>query len=360
MIYCATRLSPSDKFIYKHFFEYYKNELGVRKFFINFNYKLESEKQFNDFKDEVLKGYEDDIIYNIGPNGIGYSEVDNFNNLKQMVNQVASDKDFILTADSDEFHVIPVDLRDVDSFDFDYISSHSIERFSPEFSTDYSLLNIKNYKQLFDVFSFDLAKFCMPKISLSRKDIFMEGIGVGHHNIFNESVKKLSKQYSCPARVNHFRWHKEGRERMEFWRKLWSTKEYRGWKGNVDRQINAARNITTEANIYVINKINTDLNNGFNFKFNYNLKEPSDTKNYSELTLEDWALRAPSSFDDKAFKDIYIHIINECDISVINTTLHRQFQILDIFDPFNVFCFKSNCGIKFVNKIDLFFFKDYS
>ena len=194
MIYCATRLTPSDKFIYNHFFDYYKNELGIQKFLINFNYRIGSEEEFKLFVDKVLKDYKDDIIYNIGPNDIESPESSNINQIKKLTENYVSDKDFILTADSDEFHFIPIDLKDIDSFDFDYIYSSTIERFSPDFSANHSLSKIKNYKELFKTFNFHLARFAMPKISLSRKNLFLNGITVGHHRI-NKELEAKSKKY---------------------------------------------------------------------------------------------------------------------------------------------------------------------
>lgn len=261
MIYCATRLTPSDKFIYNHFFDYYKNELGIHKFFVNFNYKIGGEEEFNIFVDNVLKDYGKDIIYNIGPNNIESSESLNINKIKKLVETHASDKDFILTADSDEFHFIPINCQDTNLFDFDYMNSTTIERFSPDFSTNHSLSKIKNYKQLFKTFNFDLGKFCTPKISLSTKNLFLNGIEVGHHRISNKELEAKSKKYPIPARVNHFKWHKEGVNRMQFWNKLWSNEEYNGWKGSTDKQINTANNINTEGNIFIINEIGADLEN---------------------------------------------------------------------------------------------------
>ena len=337
MIYCATRLAPSDKFIYNHFFDYYKNELGIQKFFINFNYKLGHEKEFNIFIDNVLKDYGKDIVYNIGPNGPDVAETANISRIKELVKIHTSDKDFILTADSDELHFIPIDLKDIDSFDFDYIGGTTLERVASDFSVDHSLSKIKNYKELFKTFNFNLPKFRKPKISLSRKNLFIDGVTVGHHGISKKELREKSKQYPIPSQVNHFKWHKEGVGQMQFWNKLWSSEEYHGWKGSRDEHINVARNALRNGSIFIVNKIDADLKNEFNFEFDYSIKEKSLKNGFN----------------------IYIHIVNESDVYSMNNSLYRQFQNYNPLDSLQMFCYKSNSQIKFANQLDLYFFNNF-
>jgi hypothetical protein len=327
MFFLSTRLTPSDKYIYKHFFNYYKKEAGIDKFLINFNSKLDSEKDLHEFVENVLHEFGDSIIYNIGPNGLHYGEPANIDSLKKLVNKYTKDNDLIIPADSDEFHYFPINFAAIDSYDFDYMKGATIERFPSDLSLK-TISNISNYKDLFNTFSFNLSRLVAPKISIIKKNPYIDGIGVGHHCIRNE---KKYKKYHINSRTNHFRWHLEGQNRMKFWNDLWSKEEYKGWKGSADKYIEAFKNFDTNGKIYVNNE--ALMRNVLEFNFNHE----------------------PHNGQEIEYNDMIINVINKSRLHHLQKELFNNFEKLDDWDANQIYCYLKEDNPCFVNKMDLFF-----
>ena len=107
-------MSPFDGHLINHFFPYYL-KLGVHKFFVNFNTKfLEMEDDLQDIINKTLSAFGEHIKYNVGPNGVNTSEVSNIVMLQDLVNEhVNLPCDYVIPADSDEFHDYGMTLSEV-------------------------------------------------------------------------------------------------------------------------------------------------------------------------------------------------------------------------------------------------------
>lgn len=225
----TVRMCPTDISYLCHFFSYYK-KLGVSKFLINFNSKLDTEEKLNEFINFVIGEYQNyNIIYNIGPNGINNPETFNINMLKDLVKMYTTGNDYIIPCDADEFHEYEFSFEDclkiIKMNNYNYIGSCTKERYSSD-GIIKNILPDNNIFEQFDKFSFKLN--CMPKISLIEQQFFFN-LGVGHHNISKDAEK--IKKSNIKSYTNHFRWCKEGKLRMECWLKLWKSENYKGWKG---------------------------------------------------------------------------------------------------------------------------------
>lgn len=234
-VYVCTRFNHNDDFLFEHFMDYYL-KLGVHKFLINFNYKIEKEKEkenFEKFIQYVINSkYIDKIIYNIGPNTECLCETVNIEMLKELVNKnVNIEEDYIIPADSDEFQEFPDTLENIlemmEKEDLYYLDGCTKERVSESGQAKM----VEKDKDIFEQFpKFNNNLFCHPKIGLIKAKYFKH-TGVGHHyvNINSEKDKNIpiSKKNVI---TNHFKWSLQGKKRIENWVKLWNNEKYTGWK----------------------------------------------------------------------------------------------------------------------------------
>jgi hypothetical protein len=236
-VYVCARFTHYDFCFIEHFIKYY-TELGVYKFLINFNYKMKNDSSdFNTFLNTVKNNYSDNIIYNVGPNYETQNEVSNIDMLKCLViNNTNIEEDFIIPADSDEFHEFPDNLENILTMmnveKLAYLNGSTKERVSE--TGDVILL--ENEKDIFLQFpKYNNNLFCQPKISLIRAKYF-KYTGVGHHYINTNSIQNendkisLSKYKYFAGATNHFRWNLQGKERIKTWITIWSDNKYYGWK----------------------------------------------------------------------------------------------------------------------------------
>lgn len=230
----TTRLCPSDHSYLSHFFGYYA-KLGVTKFLINFNSRLDPPNILNEFINRVITTYSQyNLIYNIGPNDTVCSEIKNINMLKKLVKENTSDNDYIIPCDADEFHQYEFDLYECSTlmklYNSDYIRSFTQERYK----SDGTIVSITPNVDIFEQFDkYSLKLFNMPKISLIKREHY-EVLGVGHHhpNLSNLENNTSLKQSPIHSRTNHFRWCIDGKIRMEKWIEFWeSYPNCGGWKG---------------------------------------------------------------------------------------------------------------------------------
>lgn len=227
-VYVCVRFNPLDSYIIDHFIKYYKN-LGVYKLFVNFNYKLGTDDEFNEFVSNTIKKYEDFIIYNIGPNGINTSEERNILKLRELVEQNADlDNDFIITADSDEF-VEFIGYNQIDSVlkmmsieNLDFIKGSTRERIHESGNLVKVVDNIDIFKQFS---KFNNFLFTLPKVSIIKSKYY-KYTSVGHHCINNIELK--GKYGSI---THHFRWSIQGFEKTKNWLSIMKDLKYTGWKG---------------------------------------------------------------------------------------------------------------------------------
>ena len=113
-IYVCSRFTHFDNFMFNHFVKYYL-KLGVFKFLINFNYKLENDKaDFEIFLESIKSSpYIQHIVYNIGPNSESKNESGNIEMLYKLVNENVNLEDYIIPADSDEFQEFSDSLENI-------------------------------------------------------------------------------------------------------------------------------------------------------------------------------------------------------------------------------------------------------
>lgn len=231
----ACRISIADKNYLDHFFKYYF-ELGIRLFLINFNSKLNSDDELYNFVNYIISKYcKYNLIYNIGPNGGSFSEMENILMLKKLVYENTNENDYIIPCDTDEFHQYEFDLemcvKLLDSYKHDFIGSFTHERYRSDGKIQEIKEDINIFDQ-FDAYSFKL--YNMPKISLIRQKYYNK-LGVGHHypNLTNSEKDFGGLNVSfIHSRTNHFRWCLDGKIRMEKWIEFWTIyPNCGGWKG---------------------------------------------------------------------------------------------------------------------------------
>lgn len=339
-IYVCARLTPfCDRHLYYHFFNFYI-KMGITKFLINFNSKVDSEEEINKFIQEVIDKFGDFIIYNIGPNGIGYNEVFNVSKLKDLVRENVNDEDYILPTDCDEFHYIPIDFNKLDTYDFDYISGCTLERISYNFKLE----NIDNNQNLYNNYPFHRNDCMIGKISLCKKYIYLNNIGVGAHYL-NKSKDDNFKCYNYISVVNHFRWSLEGLNcRTEIWVKIWGNSNYKGWKPNSNQLEERKKKyfeICKLNNFYI--EDNTEEKN-FNFtKFDYlgfnyeKINEPIKNNNFDRLLIK---------------------IVDVSYIKTLSDNLYGKFIERYNDDTLKcIYCYEDNNKLFFINSVDFYFQK---
>ena len=236
-VYVCTRFNHNDDFLFEHFMNYYL-KMGVHKFLINFNYKIENDKEnFEKFIQYVINSkYIDNIIYNIGPNDESPHEEGNIEMLKQLVIVNTNvDEDYIIPADSDEFQEFPDTLENILQMmgkeEISYLHGCTKERVSE--SGQATL--VEKDKDIFEQFpKYNDFLFVQPKIGIIKAKYF-KYISVGHHSININSIANLEDKYELYKnkriiRTNHFKWNLQGKIRLECWYKLWNNEKYIGWK----------------------------------------------------------------------------------------------------------------------------------
>ncbi len=189
---------------------------------INFNCKLSDDETLNNFINKIVLKYGQYIKYNIGPNGIQYVETSNTFMLKKLVEEnVSSNDDFIMPADSDEFHKFDTNktqtystFNDIVNFmneqNVDYITGCTNERIMSDGSVNSVLPNINIFDQFPDI---NNKLFCMPKISIIRAKYY-NCLGVGHHYIDGKLIEQHKLKSLGASKTNHFKWTLEGKQRM--------------------------------------------------------------------------------------------------------------------------------------------------
>lgn len=232
-VFLCSRFNHNDDFLFEHYMNYYL-KLGVDKFLINFNYKIENEKEnFEKFIEYVINSkYIDNIIYNIGPNTESLCETVNIEMLKELVNKnVNIDEDYIIPADSDEFQEFPDTLENIlemmEKEGLYYLDGCTKERVSESGEA----ILVEKDKDIFEQFpKFNNKLFCHPKIGIIKAKYF-KFIGVGHHyvKINSEKENNLPKSKRIVT-TNHFKWSLQGKKRIENWMKMWNNEKYIGWK----------------------------------------------------------------------------------------------------------------------------------
>lgn len=235
-VYVCARFTHNDIHLFEHFMNYYL-ELGVHKFLINFNYKIEGEESlFENFIEYVNNSkYINTIIYNVGPNFECLNESSNINVLKKLViDNTNIEEDYIIPADSDEFQEFPDTLENtvqlMEKEDLIYLDGCTRERVS---ETGEAILIEKNIN-IFEQFpKYNNFLFCHPKIGMIKASHFNH-IGVGHHyyninrNLEEDKINVLKhKRISI---TNHFRWDLQGKNRIKSWLKIWNDENYKAWK----------------------------------------------------------------------------------------------------------------------------------
>lgn len=238
-VYVCSRFNHNDEFLFEHFMDYYL-KLGVHKFLINFNYKIEDEKEnFEKFINYVINSkYIDNIIYNIGPNFEFLNETSNLVMLKELINKNTNiEEDYIIPADSDEFQEFPDTLQYIlqmmEKEGLYYLDGCTKERVS---ETGEAIM-VEKDKDIFEQFpKFNNNLFCQPKIGLIKAKYF-KYMGVGHHGIgytgsehlSNEDKQCILAKSKRVVQTNHFRWNIQGKRRIENWITLFKNKKYNGW-----------------------------------------------------------------------------------------------------------------------------------
>jgi hypothetical protein len=236
-VYVCSRFTHYDDFLFEHFMNYYL-KLGVYKFLINFNYKLENDNEdFKKFVEYVKNSeYIDKIIYNIGPNLENLNETGNIIMIKQLIiDNTNLDKDYIIPADSDEFQEFPDTLENILTLmeieELSYLNGYTKERVSE--SGEVKM--VEKDKDIFLQFpKYNNKLFSQSKIGIIRAKYF-HYTGVGHHYINIESIKNLEDKIKlCKNKrlsiTNHFKWNLQGKNRLQYWYNLWDNKNYKGWK----------------------------------------------------------------------------------------------------------------------------------
>jgi hypothetical protein len=235
-IFVCTRFTHYDVFLFEHFMKYYLN-LGVYKFLLNLNYKMEHDQvNFENFLEYIKNSsYIKHIIYNIGPNVV-LNETCNINMLNDLVNKnVNLEEDYIIPADSDEFQEFSDTLENVIKTmtynNYSYLDGCTKERVSE----NGEVIMVETDKNIFEQFpKYNHHLFCQPKIGIIKAKYF-KYVDIGHHSVSlnrcetEQEKEELSKSKRVTI-TNHFRWNLQSKVRMENWIKLWSNENYHGWK----------------------------------------------------------------------------------------------------------------------------------
>lgn len=243
-IIITVRFTFFDKHFIYHYFNYYIN-LGISFFLINFNYKILYNNSISDSDDELqsmidyilnLYSYNSIIIkYNIGPNGIQYTETDNIKMLNKLVNQYADlENDFIIPSDCDELHEYKQNLYNkiilMNEKKIDYLYGQTYEHISE----NGFIKELIDYIDIFMQFpKWNNELYSKSKISLIRAKYY-KFLYVGHHYLHNDNVKEYNINRSNETITHHFRWNIQNISRISNWIKIFSEPNYKGYNGIVE------------------------------------------------------------------------------------------------------------------------------
>jgi hypothetical protein len=231
-VYVSVRFSPFDGFLVHHFFSYYL-KMGVDGFLVNFNTKfLSMESQLNEVMKKVLDAYGSRVLFNTGPNGDNTTESANIHQLDHLLEEhVNVACDYIVPADSDEFHDYGMPLRDVlkhlDGEGADYVLGSTREHVT----ADGHIRPLVEGEDIFTQFPKAIGFGVMPKVSIVRAT-WGQMLGVGHHAVGPSRATGASAVRSGLVSVtHHFKWNTQGKEHVLEWLELMKDVNYPGWKG---------------------------------------------------------------------------------------------------------------------------------
>ena len=207
--------------------------MGVSKFLVNFNTKfLEHERDLQGVINQTLSSFEEYIFYNVGPHGVNTTEADNIHKLQDLVDEhVNVPCDYVIPADSDEFHDYNMTLTQV---------THRLETDGKEWvagttrehiSADGCPKPLVDGVDIFEQFPKVMDEFSMPKISIVRAFKHRE-VGVGHHG-FAQDTQNGENFRSI---THHFHWTLDAKKRIEAWIALMSIPEYGGYKNVIGEE----------------------------------------------------------------------------------------------------------------------------
>jgi len=221
------RFTHYDKHLFNHFMKHYLN-LGVYKICININYRFEEDKtDYENFVEFVNSSeYINNLVITLGPNNDTVAEGVHCTIAKKSALALCDlNEDFVIPADSDEFHKYPDTLENLMIMmvknNIDYLTGHTYEKVSQ----DGFCKNVDSNIDIFEQFpNVNNKLFVASKIGLIKSNI-ADLLGVGHHYLNN---KKLTCKNG--VQTHHFRWTLESKKRVENWIKLWKNPLCQGWK----------------------------------------------------------------------------------------------------------------------------------
>jgi hypothetical protein len=204
--------------------------MGVDGFFINFNTKLlTKEDDLHNLMNTTLAKYGHSVRYNYGPNGHNFTEHDNIIELRKLTDEhVDMVHDFLIPADTDEFHDFGIPLRsalaELEVEEADYVRGST----STHISMDGCPKAVTNDADIFEQFPRTILYDVKPKVSLFRAsfDIYVD---VGHH-MFPKTLK-AKRSTAVQSVTHHFKYNLQGKARMQEWIELMKDETYGGWKG---------------------------------------------------------------------------------------------------------------------------------
>lgn len=222
------RFFHQDKHYFNHFMNFYL-DLGVYKICINVNYRFPEDKEkYEEFLNFVKTSkYAEHLVITTGPNSESIAELNHVKAAQQSAIDLCDlDTDFIIPADSDEFHQFPDTLPNIINMmndeKIDYLDGQTFEKVSADGSCP-PILEGKSLFQQFPRWNHKL--FCCPKIGIIRAR-YAHHLCVGHHML--DAKLALAKK-KC-IETHHFRWNFQGKDRVENWIRTWRIPHYNGWK----------------------------------------------------------------------------------------------------------------------------------
>lgn len=219
--YLCVKTYQAEAHLIEHFIDYYQ-KLGIDGIIAVFSYfSKELEEGFEKFVEAITKKYSINYI------NAGYLNSDN--SATKILKNLAknSDADYIIPADTDEFHEYPFgSLKETAKYmqekQLSYLSGHTIERISK----DGTCIPVVADLNIFDQFpNYNQNLFVMPKISILDKETYLLS-GCGHHyidNKYNRTSEKITK-------THHFRWSEQNKTITQNWVKIYKDRNFEGWK----------------------------------------------------------------------------------------------------------------------------------
>jgi hypothetical protein len=241
-----------DEQMISHFMDYYQS-LGIIYFVCIlsfFSYKAENEEKeiekFNSFCDQFKTKYPFVVV---DQQIIEYSESGRMQTWIKLLEELPSNIDYIIPADSDELHEFTLNssyvsaqykkpecskvqknLADfmlyIKQQDLDYIRGCSMERVP----SNGEIIEISSKCNIFEQFSHHNNKLWLqPKISIIKKKHFFL-LNLGHHYIDKQKTEKYGLKTETLSITHHFRWSLEGKIRMQKWADRWKNPNWKSWK----------------------------------------------------------------------------------------------------------------------------------